>query len=180
MIAYFLNSPMWEKTNFKFLISSLKAFMVAPDNDNFIVFCLDYSRFIYENEKKYIKPAHNCVYNCDMKNFVFISPHFPDTYYKFVEGLAKNGFRVLGIGDCPYDQLSNELKAALTEYYACYNMENFEEEAKAVAYFENKYGHIDYLESNNEYWLQRDAWLRDRFHITTGVGGEEIKVYQHK
>ena len=115
-----------------------------------------------------------------MKNFVFISPHFPDTYYKFVEGLAKNGFRVLGIGDCPYDQLSNELKAALTEYYACYNMEDFEEEAKAVAYFENKYGHIDYLESNNEYWLQRDAWLRDRFHITTGVGGEEIKVYQHK
>ena len=115
-----------------------------------------------------------------MKNFVFISPHFPDTYYKFVEGLAKNGFRVLGIGDCPYDQLSNELKAALTEYYACYNMEDFEEEAKAVAYFENKYGHIDYLESNNEYWLQRDAWLRDRFHITTGVGGEEIEIYQHK
>ena len=115
-----------------------------------------------------------------MKNFVFISPHFPNTYYRFVQGLAKNGFRVLGIGDCPYDQLSNELKQSLTEYYACYNMENFEEEAKAVAYFENKYGHIDYLESNNEYWLQRDAWLRDRFHITTGVSGEEIKVYQHK
>ncbi|MBO4286427.1 MAG: carbamoylphosphate synthase large subunit, partial [Bacilli bacterium] len=115
-----------------------------------------------------------------MKNFVFISPHFPNTYYRFVQGLAKNGFRVLGIGDCPYDQLAPELKQSLTEYYACYNMENFEEEAKAVAYFENKYGHIDYLESNNEYWLQRDAWLRDRFHITTGVSGKEIKVYQHK
>ena len=90
-----------------------------------------------------------------MKNFVFISPHFPNTYYRFVQGLAKNGFRVLGIGDCPYDQLSNELKQSLTEYYACYNMENFEEEAKAVAYFENKYGHIDYLESNNEYWRRQ-------------------------
>lgn len=115
-----------------------------------------------------------------MKNFVFISPHFPNTYWRFVQGLVKNGFRVLGIGDCPYDQLSNELKQYLTEYYACYNMNDFEEEAKAVAYFENKYGHIDYLESNNEYWLQRDAWLRDRFNITTGVNSKEIEIYQHK
>ena len=115
-----------------------------------------------------------------MKNFVFISPHFPNTYWRFVQGLANNGFRVLGIGDCPYGQLSEELKRSLTEYYACYNMENFDEEVKAVAYFESKYGHIDYLESNNEYWLQRDAWLRDRFGITTGVSGEEIKTYQHK
>lgn len=115
-----------------------------------------------------------------MKNFVFISPHFPDTYFNFVKGLKNNGFRVLGIGDCPYDQLAPELKEALTEYYACYNMENFEEEAKAVAYFENKYGHIDFIESNNEYWLQRDAWLRDRFHVTTGTTGQEIEFYQHK
>lgn len=115
-----------------------------------------------------------------MKNFVFISPHFPSTYYRFVQALANNGFRVLGIGDCPYDNLPQGLKESLTEYYLCYDMENFDEEVKAVAYFENKYGHIDFLESNNEYWLQRDAWLRDRFNITTGTSGEEIKTYQHK
>ena len=115
-----------------------------------------------------------------MKNFVFISPHFPDTYFNFVKGLKNNGFRVLGIGDCPYEQLAPELKEALTEYYACYNMENFEEEVKAVAYFESKYGHIDFIESNNEYWLQRDAWLRDRFHVATGTTGQEIEFYQHK
>ena len=59
-------------------------------------------------------------------------------------------------------------------------MDNFENEVNAVKYFENKYGHIDYLESNNEYWLERDAKLRDIFHIDTGVGYKDIQDYQHK
>ena len=115
-----------------------------------------------------------------MQNFVFISPHFPDSYYRFVVALKNNGFRVLGVGDAPYEDLSPELKNSLTEYYRCYNMENFDEEINAVRYFENKYGHIDYLESNNEYWLERDAKLRDIFHIDTGIGYEGIQMYQHK
>ena len=115
-----------------------------------------------------------------MQNFVFISPHFPDSFYRFVVALKKNGFRVLGIADEAYEKLKPELKAALTEYYRCPNMENFEEEINAVRYFENKYGHIDYLESNNEYWLERDAKLREIFNITTGPMGDEIKYYQHK
>ena len=115
-----------------------------------------------------------------MQNFVFISPHFPDSYYRFVVALKNNGFRVLGVGDAPYEDLSPELKNNLTEYYRCYNMENFDEEINAVRYFENKYGHIDYLESNNEYWLERDAKLRDIFHIDTGIGYEGIQMYQHK
>lgn len=115
-----------------------------------------------------------------MQNFVFISPHFPDSYYRFVVALKNNGFRVLGVGDAPYEDLSPELKNSLTEYYRCYNMENFDEEINAIRYFENKYGHIDYLESNNEYWLERDAKLRDIFHIDTGIGYEGIQMYQHK
>ena len=115
-----------------------------------------------------------------MKNFVFISPHFPETYYRFVVALKNNGFRVLGVADAPYEELPQPLKENLTEYYRCYNMENFEEEVNALRYFENKYGHIDYLESNNEYWLERDARLRDIFHIDTGVGYEQIQMYQHK
>ena len=115
-----------------------------------------------------------------MQNFVFISPHFPDSFYRFVVALKKNGFRVLGIADEAYEKLNPELKEALTEYYRCPNMENFEEEINAVRYFENKYGHIDYLESNNEYWLERDAKLREIFNITTGPMGDEIKYYQHK
>ena len=45
-----------------------------------------------------------------MQNFILISPHFPETYYRFAEALKQNGFRVLGIGDCPYDNLREELK----------------------------------------------------------------------
>ena len=115
-----------------------------------------------------------------MKNFIFISPHFPETYYHFVEGLKKNGFRVLGIGDAPYDSLPEQLKKDLTEYYLCSNMDDFENEVEAVRYFENKYGHIDYIESNNEYWLAKDAKLREIFNVNTGIKGDEIELYQHK
>ena len=115
-----------------------------------------------------------------MKNFVFISPHFPDSFYRFCVALKKNGFRVLGIGDQPYDGLNPELKDALTEYYLCNNMDCFDNEVNAVRYFENKYGHIDYLESNNEYWLDKDAKLREMFGITTGPIGKEIDFYNHK
>ena len=44
-------------------------------------------------------------------------PNFPTNYYRFCEELRRNGVSVLGIGDCPYEQLTPELKAALTEYY---------------------------------------------------------------
>ncbi len=103
-----------------------------------------------------------------MKNFIFISPNFPMTYWRFCAELKKNGMRVLGIGDCPYDNLLPELKDALHEYYKVDQLENYDEVFRAVAYFTFKYGKIDWLESNNEYWLMRDAKLRTEFHITSG------------
>ena len=115
-----------------------------------------------------------------MKNFILISPHFPETYYMFAEALKRNGFRVLGIGDAPYNELMQELKYNLDEYYCCYDMDNFENEKRAVEYFANKYGQIDYLESNNEYWLEKDALLREIFNIPNGVRPNELKYWQHK
>lgn len=106
-------------------------------------------------------------------NFIFVSPNFPTNYWHFCDHLARNGVTVLGIGDCPYDQLQPELKGALTEYYRVGTMENYDEMYKAVAYFAFKYGQIDWLESNNEYWLRHDAALRTAFHITTGFGSEQ-------
>ena len=50
-----------------------------------------------------------------MKNFVFISPNFPEKYWQFCDELQKNGVRVLGIGDAPKHALTPELKRALTE-----------------------------------------------------------------
>jgi carbamoylphosphate synthase large subunit len=109
-----------------------------------------------------------------MKNFIFISPNFPDTYWRFCRELKNNGFNVLGIGDCEYDKLSQDLKSALNEYYKVTSLENYDEVFKAVAFFTFKYGKIDWLESNNEYWLERDAQLRTEFNITTGFKAREM------
>ena len=50
-------------------------------------------------------------------NYIFISPHFPHTYWQFCDRLHRNGINVLGIGDAPYESLEEPLKAARTEYY---------------------------------------------------------------
>ena len=115
-----------------------------------------------------------------MKNFVIISPHFPETYYQFAKALKKVGFRVFGIGDAPYDSLRQELKENLDEYVQCFNMENVDNEIKSVQYLQDKYGHIDYLESNNEFWLHNDAILREWFNIDTGVYPKELETWQRK
>lgn len=113
-------------------------------------------------------------------NFIFISPQFPHTYWNFCDRLHRSGVNVLGIGDCPYDDLQDELKASLTEYYKVNNMENYDEMFRAVAFFSFKYGKIDWLESNNEYWLEQDARLRTDFNITTGVQSDTIGAYKSK
>lgn len=115
-----------------------------------------------------------------MKNFIFISPNFPMTYWKFCRELKNNGMRVLGIGDCPYDDLIQELKDSLHEYYRVSSLENNDEVFRAVAFFSYKYGKIDWLESNNEYWLMRDAWLRTEFNITTGPKLHEMDKIKYK
>ena len=113
-------------------------------------------------------------------NFIFISPHFPKTYYQFTKALKEEGFNSLGIGDMDYNSLSYELKTSLTEYYKVNNMNNYQEMFKAVAYFTYKYGHIDYIESNNEYWLEQDARLREDFNINTGKKGKAIASFKSK
>ncbi len=115
-----------------------------------------------------------------MKNFVFISPNFPTNYWQFCKHLKDNGLRVLGVGDCPYDELLPELRASLTEYYKVGSMENYDEVYRAVAFFISKYGRIDWLESNNEYWLERDAMLRTDFHITSGFQVEDMERIKYK
>ena len=113
-------------------------------------------------------------------NFIFVSPNFPHTYWNFCDRLKKNGVIVLGIGDAPYDSLEEPLKAALTEYYKVGNMENYDEMYRAVAYFAFKYGKIDWLESNTEYWLEQDARLREDFNIQTGVQPHELALWKSK
>lgn len=115
-----------------------------------------------------------------MKNFVFISPNFPTNYWQFCRELRANGLNVLGIGDQPYDELSAELKGSLNEYYKVSSMENYDEVYRAVAFFIFKYGRIDWLESNNEYWLERDARLRTDFHIESGFQSADMPRIKYK
>ena len=115
-----------------------------------------------------------------MKNFIFLSPNFPETYWMFCKELKNNGMRVLGIGDCPYDDLKQELRDSLHEYYKVSSLENYDEVFRAVAFFSYKYGKIDWLESNNEYWLMRDAALRTEFNITSGYKSEDMDRIKFK
>ena len=112
-------------------------------------------------------------------NFVFISPAFPQNYYNFCARLKNNGATVLGIGDTPYSELKDEVKNSLTEYYKVVSLENYDEVYRAVAFFSFKYGKIDFLESNNEYWLRQDARLRTDFNIN-GAKTEDVLSFTSK
>lgn len=113
-------------------------------------------------------------------NFVFVSPHFPETFRFFCMRLKENGVNVLGLGDTPYDNLHPDLKGALTEYYRVDSMENYDAMVRALGYFTFKYGKIDWLESNNEYWLEQDAKLRTDFNITTGLKTADLDRFKFK
>lgn len=113
-------------------------------------------------------------------NFIFISPNFPKTYYRFCRELKNLGVTVLGIGEDRYDDLSGDLKESLSDYYQVRSLENYEEVYRATAYFAFRYGKIDYIESNNEYWLESDARLRSDFNVLTGKKSEEIRMFKSK
>ncbi|MCI6256890.1 MAG: carbamoylphosphate synthase large subunit [Clostridiales bacterium] len=115
-----------------------------------------------------------------MKNVVFISPNFPTNYWQFCRELRNNGMNVLGIGDQPYDELGGGLKDSLTEYYKVGSLEDYDQVYRAVAFFIFKYGRIDWLESNNEYWLEQDARLRTDFHITSGFQTSDMPRIKYK
>jgi len=115
-----------------------------------------------------------------MKNFVFISPNFPTNYWMFCRELKKNGLNVLGIGEQPYDELSPDLRTSLNEYYKVGSLENEDEVYRAVAFLIFKHGRIDWLESNNEYWLERDAKLRTGFNIQSGFQSSDMPRIKYK
>ena len=113
-------------------------------------------------------------------NVIFISPHFPQTYWQFCAGLRANGVNVLGIADTNYENLPWQLRENLTDYYKVHNLENYDEMYRAVAFYAHRYGKIDWIESNNEYWLEQDARLRTDFNVTTGIRTDHIAAIKNK
>ena len=113
-------------------------------------------------------------------NLIFISPHFPATYWHFCAGLKQNGVNVLAIADTDYWNLSQELRGSISDYYKVNNLENYDEMYRAVAWLAHKWGKIDWIESNNEYWLEQDARLRTDFNVTTGIQNDHIAAIRNK
>ena len=114
-----------------------------------------------------------------MKNVILISADFPPNYYQFAKAFRRNGCNVLVIGSTQYYDLHPELRESATEYYQTYEMENIDKLCEIVGYFQNKYGPIDFLESNNEYWLRSDSIVRERFNIN-GLRPHELDELQKK
>ena len=49
-----------------------------------------------------------------------------------------------------------------------------------MAFLAFKHGRIDWLESNNEYWLERDARLRTDFNIPSGFQTKDMPLIKYK
>jgi hypothetical protein len=113
-------------------------------------------------------------------NFVFVSPQFPANYWNFCDRLRRNGADVFGIGDAPYDSLDPRLRAVLGEYYRVDDGRDYDQMFRAMAFLSWKHGKIDWVESNNEFWLETDARLRTDFNVTTGVDTDAIVPFKRK
>lgn len=112
-------------------------------------------------------------------NYLLVSPNFPVSQEFFAKSLKEKGIVVLGVGSESYDALSETLKDTLTEYFRVDNMENYEEVFRAVAFLTYKHGKIDRIESNNEYWLELDAGLREDFNVY-GVKPKQLELTKYK
>jgi hypothetical protein len=112
-------------------------------------------------------------------NYVFLSPHFPDNFYQFCVALRKYGVTILGLADEYYYNLRPELRDALIEYFKVEDMHNYDQLLRALGYFTFKYGKIDRIDSQNEYWLETEAKLRTDFNIP-GIKLDQIQAIKCK
>ena len=113
-------------------------------------------------------------------NVIFISPHFPSHFFNFCARLKERGVNVLGIGDAPWDAIGAPCRNSLTEYRFTGDLHDYDAVYRAVADYIFRYGKIDYIESENEYWLDLDARIREDFNITTGPKTAETERMTHK
>ena len=112
-------------------------------------------------------------------NYLLVSPNFPISQEFFAKELKEKGINVLGVGSESYDALSQTLKDNLVEYFRVNDLEDYEEVFRAVAFLTYKHGKIDRIESNNEYWLELDARLREDFNVY-GVKPKQLELTKYK
>lgn len=113
-------------------------------------------------------------------NVIFISPNYPTHMYQFCERLKTRGVTVLGIGDVAWEGLSENCKYAVSDYRYVSSLSDYESVYRAVAAYIAEYGRIDYIESQNEYWLEVDAKIRTDFNICSGPKAEALYTMNRK
>ncbi|MBQ8037541.1 MAG: ATP-grasp domain-containing protein, partial [Proteobacteria bacterium] len=96
-------------------------------------------------------------------NVIILSPHFPPNHINYARALKAYGDTALGIGDSPW--ICDELRDTLDEYVYVPDMTNYDAMLRAVAYLTSKYGKIDRIDSQNEFWLGIESQLREDFNI---------------
>ena len=112
-------------------------------------------------------------------NVVFLSPHFPPNWYRFVVALRAVGANTLGIADTSWDHLRNELRHALNDYYRVDDLGNYDQLTRALGWFIHRHGRIDRIDSLNEHWLETEAALRTDFNIP-GIDRQRIGPIKRK
>jgi hypothetical protein len=112
-------------------------------------------------------------------NVVFLSPHFPPNWWRFVRGLTDVGATTLGIADTNWEQLRPELRDSLDDYYRVADLSDYDQLTRAMGFFIHRHGRIARLDSLNEHWLETEARLRTDFNIP-GINKNTIGAIKRK
>ena len=112
-------------------------------------------------------------------NVVFLSPHFPPSWWRFVRGLRDVGATTLGIADENWEQLRPELRESLDDYYRVDDLANYDQLTRAMGFFIHRHGRIGRLDSLNEHWLETEARLRTDFNVP-GINKNTIGAIKRK
>ena len=112
-------------------------------------------------------------------NVVFLSPHFPPNWWRFVRGLADVGATTLGIADTNWEELRPELRESLDDYYRVPDLSDYDQLTRAMGFFIHRHGRIARLDSLNEHWLETEARLRTDFNIP-GINKNTIGAIKRK
>jgi hypothetical protein len=113
-------------------------------------------------------------------NVIFISPHFPTHFYRFCARLKERGVTVLGICDAPWESIGADCQNSLSDFRYVPNLNDYETVYRTVADYISHYGRIDFIESENEYWLELDARLRTDFNVKSGPQSKDMEAMNHK
>ncbi|MGV3525847.1 MAG: ATP-grasp domain-containing protein [Candidatus Sericytochromatia bacterium] len=100
-----------------------------------------------------------------MVRILALSPYFPENFGPFWLRLREAGAQVLGVGDAPYESLSQPLREALSEYWRVDDLHDRPALLHACREMISRHGALTHLESHNEYWLETEAWLRSELKL---------------